>query len=312
MRISIRAGLPDACAPRKAAAQPGYHLAHLHGAGHRLVPEVGEVVGVPPSVQQTHGTGAAGRSPDERRGTGVDRQGGVVHASELLGARVHVHERLPRRGDRDQGVATRGHLAEPRADHQQQVGRLHALDQRGIGREAQVAHVARTRVVEEVLAAERRHDRQGPRFGEGSQVLHVLKRPAAAPDHGEGALRPGEQPPEGGHVPRVSAGHGASVRFGVGDRHDVPQLGIASVCLRIFSSFPEPADRRMLWSYLSFADCVRLVEAALTAPRVDEGRGDEMRVIGATRFDAWRREGLCPEGVGPAHRGSMVEPASIL
>ena len=24
----------------------------------------------------------------------------------------------------------------------------------------------------------------------------------------------------------------------------------------------------MLWSYLSFADCVRLVEAALTAPRV--------------------------------------------
>lgn len=24
-----------------------------------------------------------------------------------------------------------------------------------------------------------------------------------------------------------------------------------TVCLRIFSSFPEPADRRMLWSYLS-------------------------------------------------------------
>lgn len=46
------------------------------------------------------------------------------------------------------------------------------------------------------------------------------------------------------------------------------KFGIESVCLRIFSSFPEPADRRMLWSYLSFADCVRLVEAALTAPRV--------------------------------------------
>ena len=30
----------------------------------------------------------------------------------------------------------------------------------------------------------------------------------------------------------------------------------------IFSSFPEPADRRMLWSYLSFDDCVRLVTAA--------------------------------------------------
>ncbi|WP_254367968.1 NAD(P)-dependent oxidoreductase [Paracoccus sp. Z118] len=46
------------------------------------------------------------------------------------------------------------------------------------------------------------------------------------------------------------------------------KFGLESVCLRIFSSFAEPADRRMLWSYLSFADCVRLVEASLTAPRV--------------------------------------------
>lgn len=46
------------------------------------------------------------------------------------------------------------------------------------------------------------------------------------------------------------------------------KFGIESVCLRIFSSFPEPTDRRMLWSYLSFADCVRLTEASLTAPRV--------------------------------------------
>lgn len=46
------------------------------------------------------------------------------------------------------------------------------------------------------------------------------------------------------------------------------KFGIESVMLRIFSSFPEPADRRMLWSWLSFDDCVRLVEAGLTAPRV--------------------------------------------
>ena len=44
------------------------------------------------------------------------------------------------------------------------------------------------------------------------------------------------------------------------------KFGIESACLRIFSSFPEPADRRMLWSYLSFDDCVRLTAAALTAP----------------------------------------------
>ncbi len=46
------------------------------------------------------------------------------------------------------------------------------------------------------------------------------------------------------------------------------KFGIETAALRIFSSFPEPQDRRMLWSYLSFADCVRLVTAALTAPRV--------------------------------------------
>ena len=46
------------------------------------------------------------------------------------------------------------------------------------------------------------------------------------------------------------------------------KFGLESVCLRICSCFPEPADRRMLWSWLSFADCVRLTEAALTAPRV--------------------------------------------
>ena len=46
------------------------------------------------------------------------------------------------------------------------------------------------------------------------------------------------------------------------------KFGIESVCLRICSCFPEPRDRRMLWSWLCFADCVRLAEAALTAPRV--------------------------------------------
>jgi uronate dehydrogenase len=46
------------------------------------------------------------------------------------------------------------------------------------------------------------------------------------------------------------------------------KYGLETVALRICSCFPEPADRRMLWSWLSFTDCVRLTEAALTAPRV--------------------------------------------
>ncbi|GAB5377235.1 MAG: NAD(P)-dependent oxidoreductase [Acuticoccus sp.] len=46
------------------------------------------------------------------------------------------------------------------------------------------------------------------------------------------------------------------------------KFGIETACVRIFSSFPEPADRRHLWSWLSFDDCVRLFSAALTAPHV--------------------------------------------
>jgi uronate dehydrogenase len=46
------------------------------------------------------------------------------------------------------------------------------------------------------------------------------------------------------------------------------KFGIESVCCRIFSSFEQFTDRRHLWSMLTFDDCVRLVEASLTAPRV--------------------------------------------
>ncbi|WP_426441303.1 NAD-dependent epimerase/dehydratase family protein [Bradyrhizobium genosp. P] len=46
------------------------------------------------------------------------------------------------------------------------------------------------------------------------------------------------------------------------------KFGIETVCCRIFSSFDKFKDRRMLWSMLTFGDCVRLVEASLTAPRV--------------------------------------------
>ena len=46
------------------------------------------------------------------------------------------------------------------------------------------------------------------------------------------------------------------------------KFGIESSCVRIFSSFPEPADRRMLWSWLSFGDCIRMISACLTAPHL--------------------------------------------
>jgi uronate dehydrogenase len=76
-------------------------------------------------------------------------------------------------------------------------------------------------------------------------------------------------------VPGIGARHRPDTFYGLTKTfvEDLASLywdkfGVESVCLRICSCFPEPSDRRMLWSWLSFADCVRLAEAALTAPRV--------------------------------------------
>ncbi len=46
------------------------------------------------------------------------------------------------------------------------------------------------------------------------------------------------------------------------------RYGIETACLRIGSSFPEPRDRRMLATWLSYDDLERLVRACLTAPVV--------------------------------------------
>jgi uronate dehydrogenase len=61
----------------------------------------------------------------------------------------------------------------------------------------------------------------------------------------------------------VSKCFGESLSSFYHDRH-----GIETACLRIGSSFPEPRDRRMLSTYLSYADLVELVRACLYAPRV--------------------------------------------
>ncbi len=46
------------------------------------------------------------------------------------------------------------------------------------------------------------------------------------------------------------------------------RYGIESVCLRIGSSFPEPIDRRMLITWLSFSDLCELVRCSIHAPVV--------------------------------------------
>lgn len=63
--------------------------------------------------------------------------------------------------------------------------------------------------------------------------------------------------------------YGLSKAFGENlARFYFDRYGIETACLRIGSSFPEPKDRRMLATWLSYDDLDRLVVACLTAPVV--------------------------------------------
>jgi uronate dehydrogenase len=46
------------------------------------------------------------------------------------------------------------------------------------------------------------------------------------------------------------------------------RYGVESVCIRIGSSFPEPKDRRMLHTWMSYRDLTELIRCALFAPHV--------------------------------------------
>ena len=61
--------------------------------------------------------------------------------------------------------------------------------------------------------------------------------------------------------------YGVSKAFGENlSRFYFDRYGIETVCVRIGSSFPEPKDRRMLATWLSYDDLERLVVASLTTP----------------------------------------------
>ena len=69
------------------------------------------------------------------------------------------------------------------------------------------------------------------------------------------------------HPPRPDSLYGVSKAFGEDlSRFYFDRYGIETACVRIGSSFPEPKDRRMLATWLSFEDLHRLITACLTTP----------------------------------------------
>lgn len=69
------------------------------------------------------------------------------------------------------------------------------------------------------------------------------------------------------HPPRPDGLYGVSKAFGEDlSRFYFDRYGIETACIRIGSSFPEPKDRRMLATWLSYDDLHRLISACLSTP----------------------------------------------
>lgn len=70
--------------------------------------------------------------------------------------------------------------------------------------------------------------------------------------------------------PRPDTNYGVAKAYGEGlAQYYWDKYGIEAISVRICSCFPEPKDRRMLSTWLSYADLARLVGAALTCTRPD-------------------------------------------
>ncbi|MBA3594526.1 MAG: NAD(P)-dependent oxidoreductase [Polaromonas sp.] len=96
---------------------------------------------------------------------------------------------------------------------------------------------------------------------------HSVKRVVfASSNHVTGFYRQGETI-NADAPPRPDGLYGVSKAFGEDlSRFYFDRYGIETACVRIGSSFPEPKDRRMLATWLSFDDLHRLITACLSTP----------------------------------------------
>jgi uronate dehydrogenase len=98
---------------------------------------------------------------------------------------------------------------------------------------------------------------------------HVVKRVVFASSnhvvgfHRQGGVLDADCPKRPDSYYGLSKSYGEDLSRFYFDRY-----GIETACLRIGSSFPEPKDRRMLITWLSYRDLTELVRCCLVAPRL--------------------------------------------
>ena len=99
--------------------------------------------------------------------------------------------------------------------------------------------------------------------------LHAVKRVIfASSNHAIGFYKTTEHIDADDPV-RPDSMYGISKCFGENlSRYYFDRFGLETVCVRIGSSFPAPNNRRMLTTYLSYDDLVRLLHSAVFTPKV--------------------------------------------
>lgn len=102
-----------------------------------------------------------------------------------------------------------------------------------------------------------------------SARIHGTKRIVFASSNHAIGFYPRKQVIDAADPIRPDSLYGVSKTFGESiSRFYYDRYGIETACLRIGSAFPEPKDRRMLVTWLSYADLTSLVHACLTVPKL--------------------------------------------
>ena len=148
--------------------------------GERLVTYAGIAAPFLPAPGFGTGHRQVGQGGDGRDGVGLQAQRRPVDTADLIAIGVHMDQVLLGNRYPKQGVRIGGHVAQPGAQRQDQVGVHDQFLQRSIHAEAHVADVLSVAVVQHVLPAERTGHRKIPCAGKTAQVVGGLVGPAAA------------------------------------------------------------------------------------------------------------------------------------
>ena len=210
-------------------AQERDHLAEVDAAGQRTAHEARLVVGAGSFRPAAPARGIEDAEPPQRGGElrqrRDDRQLRLVDAAELARVGMRVDERLARARRLQQRVAAGRHLAEPAAEREDQVGLLDVTCELRVHPEREMPRVDVGAVVDVVLAAERRGDRDPvlPRRRRARPRPSPRVQPPS-PTIASGRSEPRQQVAEPGQVVLSRGGTGdvrrsAVLRIGLLEEH---------------------------------------------------------------------------------------------